>query len=332
MSLAHPPKKLRRTSRPLGLVRMLMLTVVLLFFGVFAWGFLVTARIAQVETVDRTVIPPGRMVDVPTVTQFHLRDLGSGGSRPLLMIHDFDLAGGRQWLAVAEGLEGRRLLIPDLTGFGYSPRATEPERLLTVIGQAEALGGLLDQLGVGAVDVVGAGRGGAVAAQLAALRPVGHLVLIAPEIYGPRPPWYQGVVNVPVLGRAYLFTSYGATGTGHGRYQNGCLTGGWCPDATAMADWNHAVRVVGTTDSLSAIFRTPPATTLPAALSDIGAPTLVIWGSADSVTPPADGGLITAAIDGSSMEALTEVGHRPQLEAPAEVAARIAAFLETTPG
>ena len=78
-----------------------------------------------------------------------------------------------------------------------------------------------------------------------------------------------------------------------------------------------AAMVPGTTDALSALFATPPASTLPDSLGTIAAPTLIIWG-ADDTRDPVESGARTcrAALAGSSVEIVAGAGHRPHLEDP----------------
>lgn len=56
-------------------------------------------------------------------------------------------------------------------------------------------------------------------------------------------------------------------------------------------------------------------------------PTLLIWGEDDQIIPVAHGYEAQAARSGSRLEVLAGIGHFPQVEAPAEVAATIATFI-----
>jgi pimeloyl-ACP methyl ester carboxylesterase len=327
MSLARPPGK-QRTSLIASFGRFLLTVLVLGFVVAFGWAIFISNSVEREENVDPNLNPPGRIISVPTKGDVHLREIGSGGT-PVLLIHDFDIAGGYQWLRVADGLGSNELLIPDMIDFGFSARPSDPGRLHTVIGRAETLIDLLDELNVSSVSVVGAGLGGAVAAELASLEPglVDRLVLISPEILGPEPTWESYLFSFPILADAMNFTFLGAGSRAANRYSSGCGTGGWCPDLDAMAVRDQSSRVPGTTDALTAMARTPEASTLPASLSSITAPTLILWGDADLVTPLEQSGQIRDAIDGSELTTVPGTGHRPHLEDPAAVAALIAAFL-----
>lgn len=60
----------------------------------------------------------------------------------------------------------------------------------------------------------------------------------------------------------------------------------------------------------------------------IGAPTLILWGAADTVTPLGQGQDLHALVPGSELSVLPGVGHIPQLEDPAEFNARLVKFLK----
>lgn len=62
-------------------------------------------------------------------------------------------------------------------------------------------------------------------------------------------------------------------------------------------------------------------------LENITAPTLVIWGKEDSVTPLPDGNRFLRGIRGAKMELLDYCGHVPHIERPDEVSQAILGFL-----
>ena len=328
MSLARPPQR-QAPSGPLAVLgRLLGAIIVLSIVGAIGWAVMVNRSIPNAETLDRDVVAPGVVVLIPGLTEVHLREEGSG--EPVLFIHDFDLAGGFQWQAIAELMPDRRLLMPDLIDFGFSARPSLRGRMHTVVGQAETLLGMLGELGISKASVVGAGFGGSIAAQIASLEPgmVERLVLIAPEILGPEPSWESILYRLPSLGDAMTFTFHGAGGRADSRYSAGCNDGGYCPDAEMRATRAAAAAMPGTTDALAALFATPPASTLPESLGTIAAPTLIIWGADDAITPFSQAGDLQKALVDSSVEIVEAAGHRPHLEDPDATAELIAAFLD----
>ena len=331
MSLTKPPSSKPQRGIFSSIFRFIVIVVTVVLLGGLIWAFTVANQIEGEETVDPTIDPPGRFVAVPGFIPVHLLEEGSPGRPVVLLVHDFDVAGGRQWLALADQLSGYRAIMPDLLGFGYSPRLEEQSRLHSVIGKAEVLAALLDEMEIPNAAVVGAGSGAAVAAQLAAIRPdlVDKLVLVGAEVFGPEPVWHGFVSSWPIIGDAYNFTFYGASPTATRRYQEGCNDGGWCPDAEAIAVREETARVVGTAENLTALAATPPASTLPEAFSLITAPTLILWGELDTLTPVSQGEQLRTAIDGAEIMLVPGAQHRPHLEDPAATAAFIAAFLSS---
>jgi pimeloyl-ACP methyl ester carboxylesterase len=84
----------------------------------------------------------------------------------------------------------------------------------------------------------------------------------------------------------------------------------------ALADWLPSLLV-------------PPAgaaSTRPEAWAALGLPLAFIWGDRDTATPLADGQQL-AELTGAPLSILAEVGHIPQIEAPAEFQAALIAAL-----
>ena len=327
MSLARPPKP--QSAGPLAFPgRILVVLIALLLLGSLGWAVVVNGSIERAETLDRDVVAPGVIVPVAAGgTDIHLREQGTG--QPVLLLHDFDLAGGFQWAGTASLLGDRRVLMPDLVDFGFSARPGERGRIHTVVGQAETMLAMLDELGITNVAVVGAGLGGSVAAQMAALQPdvVSRLVLISPEILGPEPSWQSTLYRLPTIGDAMTFTFIGAGSRADARYASGCEGGGYCPSAEMRAVRAAASMMPGTTEALSARSATAPASTLPVSLAIITAPTLIIWGGDDIVTPLSQAEDLQRALAGSSLEVVAGAGHRPHLEDPEATTNLIATFL-----
>jgi pimeloyl-ACP methyl ester carboxylesterase len=67
--------------------------------------------------------------------------------------------------------------------------------------------------------------------------------------------------------------------------------------------------------------------TLRTRLNDIRARTLVVWGASDKVVTENYGRAFAAAIPAAKFELITEAGHLPQLEQPAETFRRLETFL-----
>lgn len=113
----------------------------------------------------------------------HYHDIPGGGP-PLLFIHGLGCASSCDYPAVAgdPALSGRRLLLVDLLGSGFSDRPTE--FAYTIDAQARTVVALLEQLALEPVDLFGHSMGGSIAIVAASLlgERVGRLVVGEPNL------------------------------------------------------------------------------------------------------------------------------------------------------
>ncbi|MEO7573471.1 MAG: alpha/beta hydrolase [Acidimicrobiales bacterium] len=123
--------------------------------------------------------PGGRVIRTPTLST---RLLGDGGP-PVLLLHGL-VASGIYWGGAYDRLAAQhRLVVPDLLGFGHSPR---PVTGYGPDDHADAVVGCLDALGIDAPVVIGAhSLGTLIALRLASSRPerVAAIVAFGPPIY-----------------------------------------------------------------------------------------------------------------------------------------------------
>ena len=110
-------------------------------------------------------------------------------------VHGLGAASVPHFLHVAshEHLAGRPATFVDLPGFGWSDRPSSFDYSLA--GHARAVAAVIDDLGEGAIDVVGHSLGGSVALVLAHERPdlVARLVVVEPNLL----PW-DGTASVAI--------------------------------------------------------------------------------------------------------------------------------------
>ena len=92
-----------------------------------------------------------------------------------MLIHGFPLDGG-VWAKLAPLLQGHRVIVPDLRGFGRSA----PTGPFTISDLADDVAGVLDALKVASADIVGLSMGGYVAQELLRVAPhrIDRLILI----------------------------------------------------------------------------------------------------------------------------------------------------------
>ncbi len=129
---------------------------------------------------------PGRTVFVGD-SEFLVREVGPKGAEPLLLIHGLAGSSAAEWYRVAPALaEKYRLLIVDHRSHGLSAMARDRFDVEEV---ADDVAGVLDELGLSKVTVVGYSMGGTIAQSLAHRHPgrVGKLVLIATFSHTPQP-------------------------------------------------------------------------------------------------------------------------------------------------
>lgn len=121
---------------------------------------------------------PGRTVFVGD-DEFLVREMGSGDGIPILLVHGLAGASLTEWYQLAPKLAvERRVILVDHRGHGLSAPG---DIRFEVDDDADDLAGVLDDLGVAQVDVVGYSMGGIIAQAFALRHPgrVRKLVLIA---------------------------------------------------------------------------------------------------------------------------------------------------------
>jgi pimeloyl-ACP methyl ester carboxylesterase len=124
-----------------------------------------------------------------------------GRGEPLLLIHGLG-GSGADWAFQVAALEHRfRIIIPDLPGSGHS---LPPRNEYTIAGFASTLWTLMDRLKISSPNIVGFSLGGAVALEMATLRPasVPRLGLInSLATYQPRDlrKWLETYVSATVV-------------------------------------------------------------------------------------------------------------------------------------
>jgi pimeloyl-ACP methyl ester carboxylesterase len=127
--------------------------------------------------------------------------LQRGRGEPLLLIHGLGCSGA-DWAFQVAALEAHfRIIVPDLPGSGHS---SPPRGEYTIAGFAVALWKLMDHLRIAQTNIVGFSLGGAVALEMATLRPGGvpRLALInSLATYQPRDArkWLETYVSATLV-------------------------------------------------------------------------------------------------------------------------------------
>jgi len=238
-----------------------------------------------------------------------------GDGRPFLVLHGG--AGPQSVDGFADLLatqEPARVIVPTHPGFAGTPR---PEGLDSMRSLARMYAGLLDELGLTGVTVVGNSIGGWIAAEIA--------LLGSPRV--------SGVVLVDAAG--LVVPDYPAPDFFSLTMDQVAELSYYRPDAFRL-DVDHmpdAVKAMMAGNRAALAIYGGPAMADPGLLDrlpDITVPVLVIWGEADRMIPVEHGQAYAKAIPGARFHLIAEAGHLPQLEAPDRLLAAVRDFAGTT--
>lgn len=231
-----------------------------------------------------------------------------GSSPAVILIHG---AGGNHmlWPAPFHRLARRAVYALDLPGHG---RSSGPGRQ-QVEEYAADLVAFIDALAVERAVLVGHSLGGAIAqvAALAAPQRVAALVLVAT---GARlrvaPAIIEGLANNPEQTVATI------------------MQWAWGPSALPeMIEQGRQTMLKTGVDVLLGDFLACDRFDLRQQLGQVSAPTLVLTGSEDRMTPPRLGQSLAEGIPGARFQLIEGAGHMLMLERPAETAQAVEAFL-----
>jgi len=241
--------------------------------------------------------------------------LVKGSGTPLLFLHP---AQGRVWSAFLESLAQSHAVYAPLT-----PGADEPDELMSLDGFSDLAlyyDDLLRALGIDAAIVVGHAFGGMAAAEFAAHSPdrVSALILIdALGLWIDETPVADVHTTHPAALAKLLFTDPESDAaksvlqkpTPRDRLEYQLVMGAAC----------HFYWPIPDRDLKRRLYR-------------ITAPTLLVWGDADRVVPPAYADAFARGIRGARKVLVHGAGHFPHLEKTAEVLGPVSSFLgETVP-
>ena len=253
--------------------------------------------------------------------RLHYADVGSG-EPALVLLHAFPLHSG-MWAPQLEHLSAqRRVIAPDLLGFGASD-APESMFRYTMVGYADLVAGLLDALGLRRVVLGGLSMGGYVA--FAFLREyadrVAALILAdtragadTTEAFERRTDQQDQVARIGTV--ALIETLLGGLLSEHTRTNRLELV-----ERIRRLMANPPAGFIGALEAMK--FR-PDATE---DLAKISVPTLVVVGEDDSLAPPEVARDMQERIAGAELVVLPRAGHLSNLEAADEFNAAVAGFL-----
>jgi 3-oxoadipate enol-lactonase len=252
------------------------------------------------------------------VTDLHFID--SGGGLPVLWIHGFPLSS--EVFRPQQVLESCRHIIPDLRGFGRSP---EPQGALSMDHYADDMVAVLDSLRIDRAVVAGLSMGGYIAFALArrARARMSALILIdtrenadTAEARGKRTEMIAAVERegITAVVRDML-----------PKLLSPAAPPAMVREVEAIVQTSSKRGVIA---ALQAMASRPDCSGL---LPTLKMPSLVLVGSADTITPRTDAERMAAALGGATPVVIEGAGHLSNFERPRDFNRAVSAFLRTVP-
>jgi pimeloyl-ACP methyl ester carboxylesterase len=238
-----------------------------------------------------------------------------GSGKPLLILHDE--LGYPGWTTWNESFaHDRTLLIPLQPGYGKTPRLDWVRNYRDLAGYYSQA---VREMKLDPIDVIGFSAGGFIAAEMAAADPhiFSKIVLVAPM--GIKPAQGEIMDIFPISIRTHLRATV-ADPAGTPEFA-GIYGGEMTPEQfEAFEDARAEAARIG----WEPYMHNP---SLPHLLRGLKTPTLLVWGSADRVTPRGCIDGYKEAISSAQVAVIEKVGHRPEIENSAEFERVVSKFL-----
>jgi len=254
---------------------------------------------------------------LPTGVTINYEESGNPTGSPILLMHGWGC--NHTTLASIEKIlaSGMRVINVDLPGFGDSP---EPPAVWGVEDYTQAMEQFLDCLGIDRPSLLGHSFGGRVCILMGSRRTINKIVLVDAAGVKPRHSlsWYLKVYSYKLAKRLYPLI------LGKRKAQERI-------DAArrkrSSADYEQA------SPRMRAILSKCVNEDLCAVMPAISAPTLLVWGTADTATPLADAKKMEKLIPDAGLVAFDGCGHYSFLDNPGGFRAVISSFFknELTP-
>jgi pimeloyl-ACP methyl ester carboxylesterase len=303
--------------------------------GVMLLGLRLAALIREAEVLPARIPEEGQIVET-ALGPIYFEAVGPEDGVPLLLVHG-SVGWSRLWRPTAEALaaEGYRAIAFDMPPMGWSFR--DPKGDYSRQTQAARLLALVDALNLRPVVIAHSfGAGPAAEAVMMTPEAFAGLVVVSgavgldSHLSGKSLPWPLGSPFLRELGVAASVTNPSAMGPLLRLFLHRKeaateeviailnLPGSRAGTTAALADWLPSL-LVPPTDALS---------TRPENWQALDLPLAFLWGDRDTATPLAQGQRL-ADLTGAPLVILEEVGHIPQIEAPAEFKAALLAALSS---
>jgi pimeloyl-ACP methyl ester carboxylesterase len=256
-----------------------------------------------------------------TVFGYKLHYLEAGRGEPVILLHGTGGEGAR-WTPTIQGLASDfRVIAPDQIGFGQS------DKPLTIYHSgvfAGFLAAFMKEIGLPKASLVGQSMGAGVALVFAAKHPqmVERMVLVNGGGYRSpaapsAPDWHaRQIANAGTLeeSREYMEKLY---------FDHSFVT-----DKLVEQNLMQRLRSAYTIESMQIANDRGLGGVTEDEVRAITAPTLLVWGVNDKLSPPANADKLNAAIKGSRKVLIDKAGHYPFLEHPEKFNQVVREFLK----
>jgi pimeloyl-ACP methyl ester carboxylesterase len=250
-----------------------------------------------------------------SVVGVQLSMIKGGSGKPIVIFHDE--LGYPGWMTWNESLaHDHTLYIPLQPGFGKTPKL---DWVRTYRDLAGFYSQVIREMGLEPIDVIGFSAGGFIAAEMAAADPriFSRMVLVAPM--GLKPAVGEIKDIFPITIRSHLRATVADPA---GTHEFTKLYGGEMTPAQfeAFEDARAETARIGWEPYMH-----NPA--LPHLLRSNKTPTILVWGTRDTVVPRGCIDAYQQALAGAQVALIENVGHRPEIENSAEFERIVTRFL-----
>lgn len=261
-----------------------------------------------------------RFVDVDGV-HVHVRDVGAGPA--VVLVHGFG-ASMDLWRGVQDALAvDHRVIALDLKGFGWTSR---PEGDYAPPAQATLVWHLLDQLGIDDVAIVGHSWGASVSLAMALAQPqrVRRIALYSAYVYEAQVPAFFRWARVDGVGEALFALYYRERAEDRAplAYHDERFV-----TQTRVEHIEDELNRPGAVAAALATVRGQRYADVERRYATITAPTLLLWGDDDRVTPLRFGRRLAREMPHADLQVFADCGHIPMIEAANQTTRVLAAFL-----
>jgi len=248
-----------------------------------------------------------------------VRESGDPKGLPVVLLHAFPLSGA-MWEPQLEALKAFRTVVPDLRGFGGTPLAA-PWFIEHAVDDVHET---LSSLGVDQAVLIGLSMGGYVALRAVEKYPsrVKGLVLCDTRA--------EADANENKIKRAAAVDFVRAHGVGPfvGPFLNDALAPKTLSERPKVVEYLRGVAEKASPEAVMAALAALAARAdMTAALPKITAPTCVIVGSQDKLTPLVLSEAMRARVPGAELHVIPDAGHFSSAENPAAFNERLVSFL-----